>query len=348
MDKAYTYQDVYLVPKYSDLSSRSEADVSIEFCGRKFKLPVVPANMAAVINENIAHFLSENGYFYIMHRFGDTRKFLQRCRQEAWKLVSISVGVKKTDEELIEDIAQSKCRVDFICIDIAHGHSYLMKNMIEFIKAKLPDSIIIAGNVTTGNGVYDLSQWGADAVKCSIGTGGACSTKDMTGFHVPSFTSLQMCAQHGQLFEVPLIADGGIKTDGDIAKAFVATRYEKNLVVMMGSSFAACIDAPGESIYKFDADKSVSNFISDNATELRGLQLRGQIIGKRYYGSASAENKSRTNQPIQNIEGFSVELPCNGMTYEKKLKNIEQNLQSAVSYAGGRYLGTSRGEFRNN
>jgi IMP dehydrogenase/GMP reductase len=128
--------------------------------------------MSTVISEDNAKWLSENDYFYIMHRFGDNRKFLQRARAEAWKLVSISVGVKGQDMELIADIAESKCRVDYVTIDTAHGHSILTKSMIEFIKKTLPDTKIIAGNVCTPEAVADLSSWGADAAK--VGIAGGC------------------------------------------------------------------------------------------------------------------------------------------------------------------------------
>ena len=166
------YKDVCLVPRYSYLTSRSEANTSIMFLGRKYKLPVLPSNMSSVISEDVAKWLSFNDYFYIYHRFGDTRKFLQTARAEAWPLVSISVGVKECDKDLIKDIANSKCRVDVVCIDIAHGHSSLTKEMIAHIKKCLPNSKIIAGNVCTPEAVADLACWGADAAK--VGIAGGC------------------------------------------------------------------------------------------------------------------------------------------------------------------------------
>src|SRR5690349_18946458 len=147
MEKALNYSEIISIPRKCKVKSRAECDTSINFCGFKFKNPIVPANMAAVINGDIAKWLSFNGYFYIMHRFEDTRKFIQRARAESWPIVSISIGVKDEDRDLIEDISNSKCRVDFVTIDIAHSFSDSTAETIRFIKEKLPNTKIIAGNI---------------------------------------------------------------------------------------------------------------------------------------------------------------------------------------------------------
>lgn len=310
--KSLSYQNVYLVPNYSSLASRSEADIRTNFLGFTFKAPWLPANMESVINEDIADWLAEKEYFYIYHRFGDTRKFLQRTRAEAWKMVSISVGVKESDRELILDIAQSKCRVDFITIDIAHGHSILMKDMISFISKNLPGVRIIAGNVATAQAVADLASWGANAVKVGIAGGQACSTKNQTGFHIPMFSCTQRCSH---LFDyIPIIADGGIRENGDIPKALVAGAQ----MVMAGGMFAACIDAPGDNVRAHHPDSAYTD-------------LKSPIIKKRYHGSASAKQKGYK----KHVEGYELEIPCNGMTISEKYEELSDSLKSAVSYAGG-------------
>ena len=315
MDIKLNYSDVYLVPSStpSKIKSRAELSTKVKFLGKEFRLPVVPANMSSVINEGIAHYLSENGYFYIMHRFLDNRKFLQKTRNEAWKLVSISVGVKDADKELINDIAESKCRVDVITIDIAHGHSLLVKDMISLIKAKLPNTKIIAGNVCTPEGVKHLYVWGADVVKVGIAGGGACSTKSQTGFHVPMFSCVEDCSYVEKKddslpfsYYIPIIADGGIRENGDITKALVAGAS----MVMAGSIFAACEDAPGENVFVY------------------GTNGEHKIGFKKYFGSASAKQKGDN----KHVEGFEVQIPCNGTKYSEKLIEIEESLQSAMSY----------------
>ena len=247
MDKQYKYSDVVLVPEYSECLSRSECDTSINFCGFKFKLPIIPANMQSVINMNIAKWMSENDYFYVMHRFNnDLADIVAIANAENWKLKSFSVGVQDTDKDKIHKIKKRENVIDFLTIDIAHGHSKKMIEMIKFIREELPNTKIIAGNVATRQAVIDLASTGADAVKVGIGQGSPCTTKDKTGFTLPMFSCTKACSEvfigdnEEDLERVPIIADGGIKCNGDIAKAMVAGAD----MVMAGGLFASCMDSP--------------------------------------------------------------------------------------------------------
>lgn len=353
--KSFNYSDIYLVPKYSELKSRSEADISVEFLGKKFNAPWLPANMESVIDEKIARWLSENDYFYIYHRFGDTKQFVHKANQEKWKIVSISLGVKDSDKELIESLLGSAYIIDFVTIDVAHGHSVLVKEMISFIKdlsIKHPrwcKPKIIAGNVATPEAVMDLAAWGADAVKVGIAGGAACSTKNQTGFHIPMFSCVKDCSSatyidySRKLFAIekvkknypsynpelpiciPIIADGGIRENGDIPKSLVAGAT----MVMAGSIFAACIDAPGENVlgikFKSGAQLNDTGYTT--------------VVAKRYHGSASAKQKGER----KHVEGFEVEIPCNNLTYSEKYQELSESLKSAVSYAGGKNLNVFKG-----
>ena len=308
--KALKYSDITLMPKYSALGSRSYADTSIKFGGKKFNLPVVPANMRAVIDLKRARQLSDNDYFYIMHRFDmDPVSFCSEAR--AFKTISISVGVKEKDQEQVTQLAKSGLKVDFITIDIAHGHSLLMKEMIAHIKRHLPNVFIIAGNVATRDAIIDLEDWGANCIKVGIGQGLACITKDKTGFTYPMFSSMLECSS---VAKVPLIADGGVKANGDIAKAIRAGAT----LVMAGSIFSQCSDSPAPTIMK-----------------------NGRIY-KQYFGSASELNKGHGDH----IEGVVREIESNGMKYEDKYKEITQDLQSSISYAGGNMKNLSSINYR--
>lgn len=149
----------------------------------------------------------------------------------------------------------------------------------------------------------------------------ACSTHGKTGFHVPMWTCIQECAN---VAKIPLIADGGIKTNGDIAKAVRAG----GTMVMAGSLFAACIDSPAESVY--DSPIGVCRSANDVALAERGVDLR-RVTHKKYYGSASSTNKGNDHH----VEGTTILLPVDPMTYSMKLGEIKEDLQSACSYAGG-------------
>lgn len=167
----FDFEDINLIPRYSTVNTRSECDTSINVGKHKFKNPVIPANMQAVINEDIAIKLAKNGYFYIMHRFEfDNIKFIKKMK--SLNLASsISIGVNSESYELINDLVEQNLIPDYITIDIAHGHCKKMKKMIKFVKEKIPDVFLIAGNVSTIDATRDLDNWGADAIKVGIGPG---------------------------------------------------------------------------------------------------------------------------------------------------------------------------------
>ena len=133
--KSLTYSDVCLIPNYSECESRSNCDTSVDLFGVKYKLPVIPANMKAVISENQCQWLSNNGYFYIMHRFDvDIINFVDRGNREDWPLISISLGVNNKDTEILHHLKRngSRGKVHYITLDIAHGHSGLIASVTEF------------------------------------------------------------------------------------------------------------------------------------------------------------------------------------------------------------------------
>jgi len=264
--------------------------------------------MKCVIDEQLAYWMSVNSYFYIMHRFGvDNLKFVKDAVAQNLPTISISVGVKPEDYVLVQKLGEQNLRVDYITVDIAHGHSKLMSKMLSWIKQHLPYTIIIAGNVATYDGVDYLTQHGADIVKVGIGQGAACTTKDKTGFTMPMFTCInnifkQLNNQPAHAKRPLIIADGGIHSNGDIAKAIVAGAD----LVMAGGVFAQCSDSP--------------------ADDINGAKV--------YFGSASCENKGHSNH----IEGKVTLMQTNQLSYADKLREITQDLQSAISYAGGNDL----------
>lgn len=308
VNTAYSYSDITLIPNKGILKTRSNADVSIKLGQKTFSLPVVPSNMKCTIDMNLAKTLADKGYFYIMHRF-DNNKFFITNAVEKNHYISISVGVKQEDVSLVKCIKEIGYDISFITIDIAHGHSEDCIRMIGYIKENLPSTFLIAGNIATAKAALDLKNAGADAVKVGIGQGNACTTKDKTGFTVPMFTCVRNIFREN--IGIPIIADGGIRSNGDIAKAIAAGAD----MVMCGSLFAECSDSPADV------------FEDEN----------GQTY-KLYFGSASIHNK------VENvhIEGTLKRVPHNTMTYTEKLEEIRQDLSSAISYSGGTRLNDLR------
>lgn len=303
--KVFDYEDIQLIPNKCIVNSRSECDTSVTLGKHTFRMPVVPANMQTIIDDNIAEFLAENGYFYIMHRFDEEARipFIQKMQAKGL-ITSISVGVKPGEYTFIVTLAKEKLIPDYITIDIAHGHANSVINMIQHIKKHLPDSFVIAGNVGTPEAVRELENAGADATKVGIGPGKVCITKIKTGFGTGGWqlAALRWCAKAARK---PIIADGGIRTHGDIAKS---VRFGAAMV-MIGSLFAGHEESPGET------------------------KVENGIVYKEYFGSASEFQKGER----KNVEGKKIWIQHKG-SLKDTLIEMQQDLQSSISYAGGKDL----------
>lgn len=309
MENVFDYEDIQLIPTKCIVNSRSECDTTVTLGKHRFNLPVVPANMQTIIDEHVARTLAEEGYFYIMHRFEpETRKQFIEDMKKSQLISSISVGVKEEEYGFIEELTSEDLKPDYITIDIAHGHSQSVIDMITHIKKQLPDTFVIAGNVGTPEAVRELENAGADATKVGIGPGKVCITKLKTGFGTGGWqlAAVRWCAKAASK---PMIADGGIRTHGDIAKSirFGAT------MVMIGSLFAGHEESPGELIEE-DGQKY-----------------------KEYFGSASEYQKGER----KNVEGKKMIVPYKG-SLKDTLIEMQQDLQSAISYAGGTSLDAIR------
>ncbi|RYF75854.1 MAG: GMP reductase [Comamonadaceae bacterium] len=300
----FDYDNILLLPRKCRVESRSECDASVELGGRSFRLPVVPANMKTVVDETICLWLAQNGYFYVMHRFDlDNVKFVQEMHGKG-VFASISLGVKKADYDTVDTFVAKGLVPEYITIDIAHGHADSVKNMIGYLKEKLPASFVIAGNVGTPEAVIDLENWGADATKVGIGPGKVCITKLKTGFGTGGWqlSALKWCAR---VATKPIIADGGIRDHGDIAKSI---RFGASMV-MIGSLFAGHEESPGKTV-----------------------EVDGALF-KEYYGSASDFNKGE----YKHVEGKRILEPIKGKLADTLIE-MEQDVQSSISYSGGRKL----------
>ena len=285
----FDYDNILLLPRKCRVESRSECDPSVEFGPRRFALPVVPANMKTVLDEPIAQWLAANDHFYVMHRFEiDNVAFAKRMRERGL-FVSISSGVKPADYQVIDHLALEGIGADYITIDIAHGHAESVRRMIAHIKEKMPRAFVIAGNVATPEAVIDLENWGADATKVGVGPGKVCITKLKTGFGTGGWqlSALKWCAR---VATKPIIADGGIRHHGDIAKS---VRFGAAMV-MIGSLFAGHEESPGQTV---------------EATKSDGLSVHGGHVreGRHHAGELQVvmRFKKAPGTPVraQNVDG---------------------------------------------
>jgi GMP reductase len=300
----FDYDNILLLPRKCRVESRSECDASVSLGARSFRLPVVPANMKTVVDETICVWLAQNGYFYVMHRFDlDNVEFVKSMTAKGL-FSSISLGVKKPDYEAVDQMAAQGLVPDYVTIDIAHGHADSVRNMIGYLREKMPSTFIIAGNVATPEAVIDLENWGADATKVGVGPGKVCITKLKTGFGTGGWqlSAVKWCAR---VATKPIIADGGIRDHGDIAKSI---RFGASMV-MIGSLFAGHEESPGKTV-----------------------EVDGKLF-KEYYGSASDFNKGE----YKHVEGKRILEPIKG-PLKNTLIEMEQDVQSSISYSGGKKL----------
>ncbi|WP_057779326.1 GMP reductase [Paucilactobacillus vaccinostercus] len=305
----FDYDDIQLIPNKCIIKSRHDADASIQFGPRRFNIPVVPANMESVIDEPLTIWLAQNNYFYVMHRFQPEKRLGFVKDMHAKNLfASISVGIKDAEYTFIDELKGADETPEYITIDVAHGHSDYVINMIKYIKENLPEAFVIAGNVATPEAVRDLENAGADATKVGVGPGKACITKLKTGFGTGGWqlAAVRLC---GKAARKPIIADGGIRHNGDIAKSI---RFGASMV-MVGSLLAGHLESPG------------------NMIKLDGKQY------KQYWGSASEVQKGA----YRNVEGKQMLVPYRGEIKDTLLE-MQEDLQSSISYAGGRDLESIR------
>ncbi len=314
-----TFDDVLLVPKRSSIRSRQ--DVSL--CARLSRnvtvdLPIVAANMDTVCEHDMALAMARLGAVGIVHRFlpveAQATMVEKVKRESADYVVGAAVG---TDHDAVErSRSLVDAGVDVLVLDIAHGHADHSLSAVEALKAAFPDVDVIAGNVGTRAGAEDLVSAGADAVKVGVGPGGACTTRLVAGVGVPQLTAIADC--HG--IEVPIIADGGIKSSGDIAKAIAAGAD----TVMIGSLFAGTKESPGEvESSPRGLVKRVRGMASFEALEARA-QRHGETVDDEYFEQRAPEG----------IEGT---VPYKGEV-AKVVASLVAGLKSGMSYSDARTI----------
>lgn len=340
--EALTFDDVLLVPQYSHLLSRSEADLSWDLGQFKFSTPVIAANMDSVCGEKMMKKMAELGGLGIHHRrcsINDYYVISPWWRYKQGQLypdvtddrrgpLALSVGTLQNDKKRIDwCIDPDNC--DIICVDIAHGDSVHMLDTLRYIRDKEFTGPIIAGNVCTPEATRFLLEHGATIVKVGVGPGSVCTTRTKTGCGYPQLSAIANCAEAG-----PVIADGGIRTPGDAAKALAAGAA----AVMIGGMLAGTDCVPGWN----EAQQRLQDLYKEYPTgpdrHLAGIDV---IPSARiaYRGMASKESQKDFGQEGINAEGVSKTVECkpSGST-EDVIMDLAEGIRSAMSYSGASTL----------
>ena len=299
--QTHSFDDVLLVPQFSDIESRSEIDLSRHLGTNKYQIPIISSPMDTVTGLNMAAVFGELGGLAVTHRYCDE---VEQSKMTPFHAAA-AVGVTGDFLRRVEFL-NAECGVTTFCLDVAHGHHVLVERAIKTIKDKYGKGLnVIAGNVATPKGYLALSEWGADAVRVGIGGGAICSTRIQTGHGVPTFESVLTCSYEDG---ATIIADGGIKTAGDVVKALAAGAD----FVMLGSMLAGTDQSPGELFQGNDGNKY-----------------------KVYRGMASVEAQTDWRGEARSLEGISTTIPYKGCVVDV-VHDLLQNVRSGLSYSGAR------------
>ncbi|PWW28548.1 MULTISPECIES: GMP reductase [unclassified Chryseobacterium] len=314
------FKDVMFRPKRSTLKSRSEVDLQREFTFKHTRkrwtgVPVIAANMDTVGTFEMAVELAKEKIITAVHKHytpEEWSKFLNSQPESIHQYIALSTGTGKADEEKIKQILNKHPKIEFLCIDVANGYS---EHFVEFVKkarANFPDKIIIAGNVVTGEMVEELLLVGADIIKVGIGPGSVCTTRVKTGVGYPQLSAIIECADAAHGLGGHIIADGGCKVPGDVAKAFGGGAD----FVMLGGMFAGHDESGGE-------------MIEENGKKYR-----------LFYGMSSKTAMDKHSGGVAEYrasEGKTVKVAYKGPVSET-VKDILGGVRSTCTYVGASKL----------
>jgi IMP dehydrogenase len=309
--EALTYDDVLLVPQFSDIESRSEVDLSVDLGnGVLLGRPIISSPMDTITEDRMAVTMDTLQMAGIIHRYNTPQQqaeMVRKVKDRHAANVGAAIGVTGDFEE--RAALQVAAGASIICLDVAHGQHSLMRKALKILRVKFPDIHLMAGNVATREGFDALAEWGANSVRCNIGGGSICTTRIQTGHGVPGLHTIMDCAQSQYTGDVKIIADGGIRNSGDIVKAIAAGAD----VVMIGSLLSGTAETPGQVIHD------------------------GDSVLKAYRGMASPDAQNDWRGRVSSVEGIATTVPFVGPA-KRILKELEAGLRSGMSYSGARTI----------
>ncbi len=307
--KAFTYDDILLVPSYSHWESRKVVDISIRCkTGKLFlQLPLMSANMDTITETDMANFIGSKGGIGVLHRYmsiEDNVSMFKNCTHP----VFVSIGCAEKDLERAEALRDAGA--ELFNVDVAHAHAKYVGRTLKRIREMIGDrACIMAGNVATYAGADYLASCSADIVKVGIGGGSVCTTRLKTGFGVPNLTAIKNCSR----VDRSVVADGGIRYAGDIVKALAFGAD----FVMIGSMLAGTRPTPGPVVTRKEAD----------GRERKVKMYRGMAsseVQEEYHGGVAEWKTS---------EGISTEVAYRE-DEDEIIADIIGGLRSGLTYGG--------------
>lgn len=312
--EALTYDDVLLVPQYSEIESRSQISLATDM-GKGFVLglPIIASPMDTISEAPMCRALDIAGGTAIVHRYNtidEQVEIVEEAFEKGTRTLGAAIGV--TGDYLERAIALHDAGVRVLCVDVAHGHHILVQTAVNRLKETFGSNVhLMAGNVATVEGFDALASWGVDSIRCNIGGGSICTTRIQTGHGVPGLHTLFDCASSEYAGKVKIIADGGIRTSGDIVKALAAGAD----AVMLGSMLSGTTESCGNVIYTYNPRTGERDMV------------------KSYRGMASAEAQRDWRGRTSSLEGIATTVPFKG-DVGPILRSLEGGIRSGLSYSG--------------
>jgi IMP dehydrogenase len=316
MREQLTFDDVQIEPQYSEIESRSECDTTSRLTRNiNLGIPLLAAPMDTVCGYDMVMKLSGMWGLGCLHRFMSVEEqmdVLIKLRNHHTSGAPLVATIGATGDYKDRFAKSLAAGANIFLIDVAHGDHIHVRRAIEWLNnhSERDRFSVIAGNVATAEGAQRLQYWGADAIRVGVGGGSMCETRVRTGIGVPQLSAIMEVAD---AVDIPIIADGGIRYPGDVAKALAAGAN----TVMVGSLFAGTTEAPGDS------------FITGQWPNEKRMKV--------FRGSASAAAKQSVNGSIQNVEGTATMIPAKGSVVDV-INTIMDGVRSSMSYVGARNL----------
>ena len=319
LETGLTFDDVLLVPRRSSIRSRQDVSLKTRLTTNlEIDLPILAANMDTVCEQEMAITMASLGGVGILHRFMTVEaqaQMVENIKNEDSNFIA-GAAIGTDHDALVRSKALFDAGVDVLVLDIAHGHAEHAIDALKELKNSFPDTDVIAGNVATQAGAEDLYEAGADAIKVGVGPGGVCTTRLVAGVGVPQLTAIFSASE----IPIPVIADGGIKTSGDIAKAIAAGADS----VMIGSMFAGTKESPEEvESSPKGLVKRVRGMASFEAIEARALRT-GELIDDEYF-------EQRAPEGVEGVVPYKGEVA-------KLIAQLVAGLKSGMSYSNARTI----------
>lgn len=322
-----SFDDVLLIPQYSEIKSRGDVNTSTRFVeDKEIQIPIVSANMDTITGVNMANVMHDSGAIGILTRHGYMSEEDHIASINKLTFGSFCIGVQERDREFLHALDANSALTfkSVITVDVAHADSKNALDMIKYIKKTYPFLKVIAGNIATAEAARRLANEGVDGIKVGIGPGSMCTTRIVTGCGFPQLSAVAnvRAKLNGEEFKhVTIMADGGIRNSGDIIKALAAGAD----TVMIGSLLSGAVETPGE-IYR---------------------NQRGHAY-KVYRGQASyeAQRDNALDKKEHYAEGVYKEVPYTHRTAADIIDELMRGVRSGMSYCGAGNLASLRKKAR--